>query len=119
MLDPKDPDYRALEGEIIMCECIKFLTEYQAVPDKKGRYKFLDSGFIFNLQTQEEGFKPVLRGFKETPSGRLSVTGVWMPALYCPRCGEKVEAWAEHDDQIIPKDMAAAPEEVFDEWLAQ
>lgn len=77
------------------CEHISFLAKPQSIPGTKRQVKFLDYGYIVNMKTGKGEFQPILRGLKETPSGRITVTSDWHPLLFCPVCGVKTNQEVE------------------------
>jgi len=75
-----------------ICPHLEFLSTPQFIPGTKREVRFLGSGYIFNFSTGENHWEPILRGMKDTPSGRITVTSDWMPVKFCPVCGVAVES---------------------------
>lgn len=80
------------------CACLEALMSWKEIPGQKGRFKFIDAGYIYNLArspSENGSFKPVLRAMKETPQGRLTLQTHWLAVRFCPVCGTEVEEWKE------------------------
>ncbi len=73
------------------CAHLEFLSKPQPIPGTKREVRFIDSGHIVDMRTGEFTWQPILRGIKETPSGRLTLTSDWHPIKFCPVCGAAVE----------------------------
>ncbi len=74
-----------------MCGHVEFLMRPQNIPGTKRQVKFLDSGYIVNMKSGIGEWKPILRGMKDTPSGKITTTSDWHPLSFCPVCGVKLE----------------------------
>ena len=72
------------------CAHLEFLSKPQTIPGTKREVRFIDSGHIIDMQTGKFTWRPILRGMKETPSGRITITSDWHPINFCPVCGDPV-----------------------------
>ena len=73
-----------------ICPHMEFLSKPQTIPGTRREVQFLGSGYIFNMKTGGSQWRPILRGMKETPSGRITVTSDWHPISFCPVCGDPI-----------------------------
>ena len=92
-----------------MCSCMEILTQPRQVQGIKGMIQYIETGWLLAPADDFDDGRsaPILRGLRETPSGRLTVTEAWIQISYCPICGEKIEGSPVQNWSIIEHDAKA------------